>query len=181
MAKRRYRKTYRSRKRWSPNIKTLLPISGEGRIQFPANSHSASSLLLCLNPAQNVNSISQTFTVKNIEFSFTAESTSENSVPLENLTIYIMFIPQGYNLDALHQSGNFLDETHPEWIMAYKYYGSPSSDFNQTYQPFRVKTRLSRKLQTGDGIILYIKGYNPTSTIYASDITGILRWWTKAS
>lgn len=182
MAKKTTRRYRRKSGKWSPNIKTLLPVNTDGRMQFNANTFSAQHIVLCESPAQSNSTVSQAYTVKNVEFSFVVESTnSENPIPLENIVTYIMYIPQGYNLPALHTAGSFLDEVHPEWIMAYKYYGSPAPDFNQMYQPRTIKTRLSRKLQTGDAIILYVKAYNSTNSAQSMDLTGVIRWWTKAN
>lgn len=182
MARKYKIKKYRKKARWSPNIKTILPVNTDGRMQFSASTFSAQHVVLCESPAQSANTVSQAYTVKNIEFSFTVESTTDGAPSsLENIVTYIMYIPQGYNLPAVHAAGTFLDELHPEWIMAYRYYGSPSSDFNQNYQPRKIKTRLARKLQTGDAIILYVKAYNPTTTASSIDITGVIRWWTKAN
>lgn len=96
-----------------------------------------------------------------------------------------MYLPQGMT------AGNDYHIQHPEYIMAYKYLGSPTqaaqssaqaSVENQQYQPTRIRSRLSRKLNTGDSIILYIKGYNQSSsTAYNYSLSGIVRWFTKAN
>ena len=71
-----------------------------------------------------------------------------------------MFVPQGMNVSTDYNI------QHPEYIMNYKYLGSPTGTGTSTsaevqqYQPFRLRSRLSRKLNTGDSVILFIKGLN---------------------
>ena len=166
MAKRSRRRFYKRKSgRWSSNLQEV-----SNNISATSDVWSAAETIMT-NPIQQPSLVSQTYTVKNIECSFTIETEglNDNQQFLENICCYIMFVPQGmavtsdYNLQ------------HPEYIMNYKYLGSPSSEFGyqgsgqparvlgQQYQPIKFKTRLSRKLQTGDGVILFIKGINQSS------------------
>lgn len=89
-----------------------------------------------------------------------------------------MFLPQGMNLTANYNL------QHPEYIMACKYIGSPTSDTPiSSANPIRVRTRLARKLQTGDSIILFVTGYEEGTTqiTLPLTLTGVCRWWTKAN
>ena len=151
MAKyKRYRKyTRRARGRWSANITNI-----QQNVQGADPGSFYSSAVLCTNPVQNYSSVSQQFTVKNIETQFDLEAEfSGSSNNIENLSAYIMFLPQGYQITET------LPFTHPEWIMAYRYYGSPNLDTEQPGRlPVKVKTRLSRRLQTGDAIIFLLTG-----------------------
>lgn len=181
MAKRRIKKYYRTKGRWSANIKTLTNSTINAT---PGTFFDFSDL--CTNPVQTDNSVSQQYTVKNVEVSFEIEfnpgqgsSTSGNII--EGLVTYIMFVPQGMTVTETYPN------THPEYIMAYKFYGSPNYELTNTnYTPgrnaVRIKTRLSRRLQTGDKIILLIVGSNSSSsTTLNLDYNGIVRWWTKAN
>lgn len=173
MARRRYRRSYRRRGRWCSNIQEL-PQTSYSITQNPFGD----SITLVTNPIQATTGVSQIYTVKNIEVSMVAEvnesSTGLNNI--EDLTYYIMYVPQGMNLTTDYNL------EHPEYIMAYKYIGSPSSDGDQQYQPIRVKTRLSRKLNTGDQIILFFKGRVSVGTAQnAFTLGGLVRWWTKAN
>ena len=176
MARRRYRKYSRRRiARWSPNIFELNTT----QISIPAGTTDFyQSYTLAQNPAQQPNMVTQTYTVKNFEVSFEIEQTG-NTGYIEDLAAYIMFVPQGMTV-----TGNYNLE-HPEYIMAYKFLGSPTQD-NPTSmaQPNKIKSRLSRKLQSGDGVIVLFKGNRTdtqqtgSNTIY---IHGLARWWTKAN
>ena len=141
------------------------------------------SYTLATNPVQDITTTSQVFTTKNFDISFTLEQSSNtgsgvNSSLIEDITAYVMYVPQGMNVTSLYNN------QHPEYVLNYKYYGSPATDSNQTYQPYKIRTRLARKLNTGDSIILFLK-YNyasqtgVTGTIF--ELHGVVRWWTKAN
>jgi len=170
-AKKVIRKYYK-KGRWSANIKNIQETLDVDKDQtFFYNQ------ILCENPPQAQNSVSQQYTAKNFEFTFELESTSNDELWFENLMGYIMFVPQGYNVD------DQLPFKHPEWIMAYKYYGSPKAD--ETPLPiFRIRTRLARRLQTGDSIIFLLIGrtqaWEGTSKKRLNP-KGLVRWWTKAN
>lgn len=183
MARRRYRKFYRrSKGRWSANIKNVdktatfnftgAEITQGGTLWL--------SDLMAENPAQTDNTVSQTYTVKNFDFSFYIEH-GNNLTFLENFCCFIVYVPQGFTVDE-----NII-KTHPEWIMAMRFIGETKNDTTQQYYlPFRVKTRMARKLNTGDSIHFLITGvrdpYNTsTNTAVVISVKGIVRWWTKAN
>lgn len=181
MARRRYRRYRRRRSgRWAPNIvkisSTNIATSGEF-----SNTED-----LALNPIQTNTGVAQTFTVKNFEITFTLEGDSQNSQAyLESITAYIMYVPQGMSVTSSYYA------EHPEYIMAYKYLGQPSTQRlgysdtqlteEQQYQPVKIRTRLSRKLQTGDRVILYIQGSNQYNNSVSYNLNGLVRWWSKAN
>ena len=143
MAKYRRYKNYirRYRSRWCPNIQEIPTTS----IVATANSTFFQTFTLAFNPAQVTTSVSQVFTVKNVEVNFYIDTSASQHASLEDITAYIMYLPQGMNITPDY------NVNHPEYIMAYKYLGSPTNETSsQQYQPTRVKSRLSRKLQTGD-------------------------------
>lgn len=181
MARYRRRRSYFRRRsgRWAPNIVKISAQNDALSGEF-FNTED-----LALNPPQINTGVSQAFTVKNFEITFTIEPTVTQSISaLESITAYIMYVPQGMAIN----SGYYAE--HPEYIMAYKYLGSPGNYFapstsyiqeTQQYQPYRIRTRLSRKLQTGDRIILYIQGSNEDTTTRQYRIDGLVRWWSKAN
>lgn len=184
MAKKRYRKYYRrSRGRWAANIKN---VNKQASLTFSTAEMAAGgtlwmSDLLAENPAQADNSVSQIYTVKNFDFSFYIENdTAYNSV-LDNFSCYIVYIPQGFELT------NDVIRTHPEWIMAMRYIGQSKQDSQeQQYLPFRIKTRMARKLNTGDQIHFLVVGTRDPATYSSAvtiklDVKGLVRWWTKAN
>lgn len=183
MAKyRRYRKySRRSIAKWSPNIQEIPTTTILFNGQTFWNSYT-----LAFNPIQTNTAVSQIFTVKRIECSFYIDMQNQNTLQyVEDIAAYIMYVPQGMNVTATYNI------EHPEYIMAYKLLGSPTADnatnfqYNsgQQYQPSRITTRLSRKLHTGDSIILFIKGRFTNSDLPGDgiDFHGLVRWWTRAN
>lgn len=98
-----------------------------------------------------------------------------------------MYVPQGFSGSGNNNLSNDYNKLHPEYILAYKYIGSPSHESNTTgmqgqqYQPYKIKTRLARKLDTGDEIVLFIKGLNQSTETQIIRVNGVVRWWTKAN
>lgn len=168
---RRYRRRYYKKAKWCPNLSNIL----NSEITAHAGRFSATSTLTT-NPNNSSSTVSQIYTVKNIEISFSIEN---GNPTLDGITAFIMFVPQGMNI------GEDYHINHPEYIMAYKYLGNPTIPANsmggQQYQPIRVRSRLSRKLNTGDSIILYITGQNSGSSGASFNLSGLVRWWTKAN
>lgn len=182
MARYRRRRFYKRKSaRWAPNIQEVGNL-----ITANPTTWSATETIMA-NPTQQNSFVSQTYTVKNVEISFNIDTeTTGVSQYIEGITAYIMFVPQGMNIT------NDYNLQHPEYIMAYKYLGSPSSDsegspgvsgtvIGQQYQPYKVRTRLARKLQTGDSVVIFIKGVNQYTQNITLRLSGLIRWWTKAN
>ena len=130
MARYRRRRYYRKKSgRWSANIQEI-----SSDIVNAVSGANYSSTVLAFNPLQTNTATSQVYTVKNFEISFTFESPAEVIENIEDITAYIMFVPQGMTITASYNN------QHPEYIMAYKYIGSPvisypsSSSANETQQ-----------------------------------------------
>lgn len=167
--KKYYRRKYNKGK-WSANINNILQ-----NISLPSSSTTYASILLQQNPIQNANTVSQQYTVKNIEMTYELETT-DGLVYIENLQAYIMYVPQSMTIDQN------LPFTHPEYIMAYRWLGSPNYDGSQPGRnPLYIKTRLSRRLQTGDSIIFLLVGSNSSTSQQLMNIRGLVRYWTKAN
>ena len=175
--RRRRRGFRRNTTKWSPNIQEI------GTTDIVATPGTFSTdYTLAFNPIQINTAVSQVFTVKNLEVSFYIDKDVPlNNENLEDITAYIMYKPQGMTITSSYNL------QHPEYIMAYKFLGSPSLDYvaqvsqSQQYQPVRVRTRLSRTLQTGDSIILFLKGNNTSEGNVSFEFHGLVRWWTKAN
>lgn len=174
MAKYRRVRRFRRKHIWSTNINNIYA----NQVGISANSISA--LTLCTNPAQSTSTVSQKYTVKNIELSYTIEldpiSESIKS-QVENLAVYICYVPQGFNISTYSQ---FIQQ-HPEYIMAYRFLGSPNLDDDAYRNPLFIKSRLARTLNTGDEIKLLIQGTLTDSGEAYVNVSGIVRYWTKAN
>lgn len=173
MGKKYIKKYYYKKGKWSPNIYTI------GTTNLTAYSGSFFvKQELAKNPVQSINTISQVYTVKNVELNFELSTPAQQE--LNGIIVYIMYAPQGITVNE-----NYANE-HPEYIMAYRFLGkannySSSAPQNPGRNAIKVKSRLSRKLQTGDSIVLLIVGQNTSSTSNYLYLSGIFRWWTKAN
>jgi len=175
---RRYRKySRRNRKSWSTR---LLTFKGAQSVA-PGIAYVIYSNL-CQNPAQDINTVSNLYTVKNINCQVELEGEGQ----IENLQAYIMYVPQGYVPTGVPSEYANLPFDHPEWIMAHRFYGSPQregSNITPGFPPLRLFSRLARKLDTGDRVILLILGEN-TNAGTASitlDYQGLVKFNTKAN
>lgn len=171
MARRYRRRRYFKKAKWCPNLQDII----NSNITANYGRFSATTTLTT-NPNNSSSTVSQIYTVKNVEISFTVEG---GNPTLDGITAFIMFVPQGMNIAEDYH------KLHPEYIMAYKYLGNPVNPTNasggQQFQPIRVRSRLSRKLNTGDSIILYITGLNTNQNSTTFSLSGLVRWWTKAN
>ena len=175
MARRRYRQRsyYRRRGRWSANIKNF-----DSNTELPVQSSFYITHKLCENPAQTDSTVSQQYTVKNIEYTlqFEQEPNVLQSTSVEQIQSYIMFVPQGYTITET------MPFSHPEWILGYRYLGSADDDAGFYRNPIKIRTRLARRLQTGDAIYLIVLGKSEVTTSGRHlNIGGLVRWWTKAN
>ena len=173
--KRRTRKYYRKKGRWSANINNINSVQ---RFE-PGTNYLA--VTLQSNPAQNQATVSQQYTVKNVELSYEIEVTANNAARgIENLQGYIIYVPQGMIITET------LPYNHPEYIMAYRWLGSPNYEDgnnpeNVGRNPMFIKSRLSRRLQTGDSIVFLVIGTNDFEVNLDVSIRGLVRYWTKAN
>lgn len=167
-----YRKYYKRRGRWSANIYNINSSQ-----DIPTGLGNADSITLAQNPAQTQQGVSQTYTVKNIELSIFIETdSSANLQYLENIQHYIMYVPQGMNITSDYP------QQHPEYIMNYYYQGNPIEDIDSVGFRLKLKSRLARRLQTGDSIIYLFKLDNSNTTSAVNiKIRGLCRWFTKAN
>lgn len=167
----RKRRIYKkSKARWSSRITNI-----NDQQTVPANGQLFFGRALATNPAQEVTTISQKYTVKNVWMQFNLESNLEGS-SVDNTQIFVLYIPQGYTATA-----NTPYE-HPEWIMAYRYIGTPTASNQPGYGPLIVKSRLARTLDTGDEIKWMLLGVNSSAgNAQTVNIRGIIRFNTKAN
>lgn len=176
MAKYRRRKYGIKRRvgRWSPNIQRINTPQERALGGFFGDS-----ITIAQNPVQSANSVSQNYTVKNIEVAAQIDSQSEAEVTsdIENIEYYILYVPEGYPIDLN------IPFAHPEWIMAYKFIGNAisTSTSNSNSQVPKIRTRLSRTLKTGDSIIFMYMGNNKGNIAVDLRVNGLIRWWTKAN
>lgn len=178
---RRKRLTYRRRRRnsWSTRIFNFSGAQSVAQQQQYVIYYN-----LCQNPAQTNDTISQKYTVKNIDVSVELEPEGLTAQAyINNLQFFVCFIPQGYIPTGVPSAYAGVPFDHPEWIMAHRYVGSPVHPSDPGYAPLRVRSRLSRNLDTGDRVVLIILGTNTTtqSNSYTINYRGLVKFNTKAN
>ena len=171
MARKYYRRRrfYRRKGLWSSNIQALQSTK-----VVSSNNAFGDYLVLAYNESQNPNSVSQKFTIKNIEVSGQVESNPSPNV--EDLVYYIVYVPEGFVIS------DSLPIEHPEWIMAYKYIGqSFTTSGTNSIQPPKIVSRLARKLSSGDRIVFMYTGANNGAEASTVSFRGLVRWWSKSN
>lgn len=181
MARRRYRRYHRRSGRWSTrlqNISGSQSVSGQNQFVIYYN--------LAQNPAQSPETVSQKYTVKNLNLQLQLEQPNgeTNIYSVENLQAFIMFIPQGFIPTGVPSAYADVPYQHPEWILAHRFFGSVQSETTGTtpgYPALRLRSRLARKLDTGDRIVVIILGNSTTSNTTTLDYYGLVKYNTKAN
>lgn len=171
----RVQKYYRKHD-WSTRISYI-----EGEQSATAGNKFIIYYNLCTNPAQSETTVSSKFTAKNIDLQLHLQSYTASS-DLEDFQVYICYVPQGYvpsGTPSLYENVPF---DHPEWIMVHRFVGMPLADNSSSYLPLHIKSRLARKLDTGDRIVMIILGKNTSSTNSLSiNYAGVVKYNTKAN
>jgi hypothetical protein len=114
---------------------------------------------------------------------FSIDCTLEGTQSLDNVAMFIMYIPEGYSISTEVNNPNNVLNQHPEWIMAYKYLGSPTQStgdqVNQGCQPTRIRSRVRRNLMTGDRIVLLITGANSATQATTGTLWAYLKFASR--
>ena len=178
---RKYSRRYRRSGRWSTRLQNFsgsqLATTGSDFIIYQN---------LTQNPAQSDDTVSLKYTVKNVNYQVQLEEQSDTTLTnvsgIENLQIYIMFVPQGFIPTGTPSAYANIPFEHPEWIMAHRFYGSATADqVTAGFPPLRLSSRLARKLDTGDRIVAIILGKNTSSTSKTLFYQGLCKYYTKAN
>lgn len=110
---------------------------------------------------------------------FSIDCTLEGGITLNNVALFVMYIPEGFTVG---EDGDLVGQ-HPEWIMAYKYLGSPTDSsgdtVRQTFQPTRIRSRVRRNLMTGDRIVLVVTGTNSANGTANGTIWAYLKFASR--
>ena len=180
MARRRYRRYSRKRGNWSCRINNVAGEQSAG-----ANEQYIIYYNLCTNPVQSDTTVSNKYTIKNVNCQLQLESSAAAAV--ENLQAYIVYIPQGFVPTGVPSAYSDIPFQHPEWIMAYRFYGSAQQDSENptSTQPgfpaLRLSSRLARKLDTGDRVVLIVLGNNTGGSSVTLSYRGLVKYNAKAN
>lgn len=161
-----------------PKLKNKQIVDTSFSFDAPQENHFAFYQDLITNPTNLVdNGLTQpntgyVETIGGLEVNCTLEGASS----LNNVSMYLMYLPEGYSTNDIY---SFVQQ-HPEWILAYKYLGSPTDSANgQGCQPIRIRSRFRRNLLTGDRIVMVATGWNSSNTSVQGTIWALVRFSSK--
>lgn len=171
---RKYSRRFRSSGKWSTRLQTF-----SGSQSTTLGNDFITYVNLCQNPVQNETTVSNKYTVKNIDCYFTLTSTPAY---IKNCQAYIMFIPQGMVPSGVPSDYANLPFQHPEYILAHRFLGQPMMMNTQQpcQQAYRMKSRLARKLDTGDRIVLILMATHDGNNVDVG-YSGSVKFNTKAN
>lgn len=176
---RKYSRRFRRKGIWSSRINQIQEFQGTaGHTDYILQGN------LVENPAQTSSTISQKYTVKNINFQFelTQGNPGQLNSSAQEFTVYIMFVPQGYIPTGLPSAYVDLPYNHPEWILCHKFIGQLYTPAATTVpQKFRMSSRLARKLDTGDRIIYLALGKNNGGQEAYVSLNGLVKYNSKSN
>lgn len=195
MARRYYRSRVRyikPKKRWASNIsrqpfRVVNPIAAgvaPGVQQF-----GGSATVLVVNSPQGSNptpTIIKTGNFK-VQGNFNQIATSASTDYTFGCTLYIMYVPQGYDIANTNVLQSLIAD-HPEWIMTWSLLDTGNSNSTSLVK-FSCSSRLKRNLNSGDRICavflssLTFMGTTGTSSNISYTLTGDLEchYWTCAN
>jgi hypothetical protein len=156
MAKRNNRRRQSLPTPWLSRLKLVYSLGEDS-----ANPISLAELLYTV-PSETGN-IPTSLVVGGVNLTCTAEESQEG---ISDLCVAIMRIPQGFPIPS-YSSGQGLKliDDHPEWVIAYKYLGSPMiSGSSQQFQPIRIRSNKRVRLYSGDRIAAVTQFVKDTTT-----------------
>jgi hypothetical protein len=174
---RKYSRRYRRKGIWSSRINTVY----EGQTAGAGDQYILQGNLV-QNPAQNENTISSKYTVKNIDFQFEIlQNPGQGDYAAQMFSVYIMYVPQGYVPTGVPSAYFDLPNNHPEWIMAHRYIGNLYPQAGNYRSKFTMSSRLARKLDTGDRIIYLAIGQNGSGASATVSLKGLVKYNSKSN
>lgn len=198
MARRYYRSRVRyikPKKRWASNIaKDPFRFPTEIGVGTPRGLtvYSGSATVLVANSVQNSSptpTIIKTGNFK-IQGNFTQLGNLSNTDLTYGCTLYIMYVPQGFNISDTNVMRSLVAD-HPEWIMAWSLLDTNAATNGLTsLNKFSCSTRLKRNLNSGDRIcaiflssLVYLGPNEALTAAQTTTLTGDIEchYWTCAN
>lgn len=150
--------------KWSPHI-LIQPMTIEA-----AQGEFASYQLIAKNSTDTSVPVPSVIKVKNFRVSIDTSAASQSTSGLSYINAYLMYVPEGItlNTDTI--------KNHPEWIISWKGINNLAhNDKDNTV----LTSRLSRNLNSGDGIYLIFAGY--TATAYSISFVATTTYVSRAN
>jgi hypothetical protein len=116
--------------------------------------------------------------VGDVKLSFQVDAGNNVLGAVTAIEAAVMKIPAGFSA-GFSDAPSDLITAHPEWIYCYKFIGRASdSSQGQQYQPIRMQSRRTKRLFTGDKIVLAVAGYR-TGVAVNLNVNGVVSCGTR--
>lgn len=179
---RKYKKSYYPRR---PAIKWLKQIKEVTNDYVQINSHSKgiAGLTLVQNTAVNANPtpVILKCTRFSCQCTLGIVGTTANPTATYMINAAILFVPEQVQITSADLFEQAL-VSHPEWVMATKHFG-PSSGTQvsgaSVFQNFTISSTLSRNLNSGDEVRLYVEIENLMETTARFTLSSLNTYYTR--
>lgn len=180
--KRNYKKPYYPRR---PAIKWLKQIKEvtTDRVTINSGGSGYAGLTLVQNAVVNANPTPVILKCTRFSCQCSLILTGVTSDPTVNYMINaaVVFIPESVNVTSAIQFEQLL-VTHPEWVLATKHFGPSSGTTianSKIYQNFSISSTLSRNLNSGDEVRLYVEIHNQMGSSVYLELSTLCTYYTR--
>lgn len=194
--RRRYTRVVKPKKKWASNLARIFIDSSGLDSATIATTRYGNIETLCLNSIQSGTPTPIILKAGNFKVQCDAHIGTSASAVIRTM-IYIMYLPEGVytpstNTDPSTAYGQNYDrlsdlvDKHPEWILAWKQFGTDIISTSANLERVSFSSRLKRNLNSGDKIAAVILANVDTNQITGSPINRVLvngtcQFWTCAN
>lgn len=151
-------RTVKPKFKWSPIFANETQIINQTAI----NNHTELTFTLAKNATTNEHVVPPVLKVRHVKTKLIVAAVALNEVNCHtDYKAYILFVPQSHAVT--HDTPN----QHPEWVMATTTFGLQHTSTTS----ISLTSPVSRNLNTGDSIILYLSRYNHSTDTVASSFS----------
>lgn len=191
--RRRYTRVVKPKKKWATNIRKIFFDTGSiGSTQV------GNVVSLCVNSNETTGgqAVAPTPTIiktGNYKVQCDAHIGTNASAVIRSM-MYIMYLPEGVYFpstssvpsQAYHQNFDSLSaivSRHPEWILAWRQFGSDLISSSTNLDKVSFSSRLKRNLNSGDQVVAVVLANVDTDVVEGTPITrvivnGTCQFWT---
>jgi hypothetical protein len=134
--------------------------------------------LITVDPELVGESYPRSLLVGGVKLSFQVDAGNNVLGAVTAIEAAVMKIPAGFSASFSDAPADLIT-SHPEWIYSYKFVGRASdSSQGQQYQPIRMESRRTKRLFTGDRLVLAVAGYR-TGVAVNLNVNGVVSCGTR--
>lgn len=180
--KRNYKKPYYPRRPAIKWLKQIKEVTGDA-VQIAAGSSGYAGLTLVQNAVVNANPTPVILKCTRFTCQCSMHFYGVTANPTANYMINaaIVFVPEQVQITSALQFEQLL-VTHPEWVLATKHFGPSAGTIvaaSEIYQNFTISSTLSRNLNSGDEVRLYVEVKNQCGTTIRIELTTLATYYTR--